>query len=297
MTRYSLTLLATLAAAPVWAPANAATPVDRRVDAMPNGTVEVHNVAGTVQIDGSDRREVHVTGTLADNVERLDVSSEGDRVVIRVVLEENSWHGGATSLTISAPRASALDVDTVSASIDVHGIEGEQRLASVSGRIDTEAFGDEMTVRSVSGAVNITGHDRSAMTRAQAVSGHVRLTSVAGEVQAESVSGRVDVIANTLDRAQLSSISGSVSLRTGLTQDSRIESTTTSGDIALTFKGDAAAEYDLATFSGDIRNCFGPAPTPARLGGPQRQSRFKEGNSKARVHANTMSGSIAVCRE
>ena len=238
-----------------------------------------------------------MTGTLGDNVERLDLLSEGDRVIVHVVLKRDSTIREGTSLTLEAPRGSGLEIDTVSADIDVNGIEGEQRLTSVSGNIDTETFDRELTAKSVSGNVSVSGHNRSAIARAQAVSGRLQLKDVAGEVQADSVSGQVDVVAGKIDRALLSSISGSVSLRGALTANSRVESTTTSGNVDLVFMGDGAAEYDLATFSGAIRNCFGPSPQTAGHAGPQKHSRFKEGDSNARVSANTMSGSIELCRE
>jgi hypothetical protein len=64
----------------------------------------------------------------------------------------------------------------------------------------------------------------------------------------------------------------------------------------MTFAGLAAAEYDLATFSGGITACFGP-PVSEPRNGPQRQHRFREGDSDARVRANSMSGSITLCRK
>ena len=75
-----------------------------------------------------------------------------------------------------------------------------------------------------------------------------------------------------------------------------MEVTSTSGRVDLLFKGTAAAEYDLASFSGPIDSCFGP-PVIQAPNGPQRKQRFREGTSNARVHANTMSGGIELCRE
>jgi DUF4097 and DUF4098 domain-containing protein YvlB len=281
-----------------FAGAFAATPVDREIDADPSRGLEVRNVAGMVEIEGWNRPSVHVTGTLADNVERLDVRAVGGRIVVEVILLENSrsrdW--GGTSLKIETPRSHDIEVDTVSASIAVRGIEGEQRLSSVSGSIDTEGFMADVDLNSVSGQVRGRGMKRDAVTRARAISGSVRLEGLAGQVQAEVVSGSVDVVADQLERATLSSISGTVSVRGTLTDDARVEVTSTSGHVDLLFKGSAAAEYDLASFSGQIRSCFGPPVTqPAR--GPQRKQQFREGASDAVVRAHTMSGGITLCRE
>jgi DUF4097 and DUF4098 domain-containing protein YvlB len=292
--RFWLTL-ATLSLTPL-SNARGATPVDREIDADPNGALEVRNVAGSIEVRGSNRRNVHVTGLLGDDVERLDVERSGDRVVIRVVLREHTNSREGTMLTIEAPRANDIDVDAVSARIDVSGIEGEQRLASVSGAIVTEAFDSDLYLSSVSGSVTARGKGRAAMTRARAISGSIELDGLAGQVNAEAVSGSLDVSVGDIERATLSSISGTVSLHGALRDDARVELTSTSGNLRMLFKGPAAAEYNLSTFSGPIKSCFGPAITEPR-NGPQRSQRFSEGKSEARVHASTMSGGIDLCRD
>ena len=278
--------------------AHAATAFDRTVDADARGTVEVRNIAGSVEIQGWDKASVHVSGMVADNVERVDVRRDGNRVVVAVVMRENSQSRSSegTKLTIEAPRASTLEVNTVSANIAARAVEGEQRLQSVSGTIDAEAFASDVNVSSVSGAVTVHGHGSVALVHARAISGDVRLTDVAGQVEAQAVSGSVEVVAKELDRVTLSSISGHVSLSGALGDHARADLTSTSGLLNMMFAGTAAAEYDLTTFSGAIEPCFGP-PVPEPRNGPQRQHRFREGDSDARVRANSMSGSIRLCRK
>jgi DUF4097 and DUF4098 domain-containing protein YvlB len=289
--------LLVIALAPL-AAAHGATPFDRTVDADARGTVEVHNISGSVEIQGWDQPSVHVSGSLADNVERVDVRRDRDRVSIEVVMRDESrprsYEG--TRLTIEAPRASTVEVSTVSASIAARAIQGEQRLQSVSGSIDAEAFASDVNVSSVSGLVTVRGHGSAAVTRAHAISGAVHLTDIAGQVEAQAVSGSVEVTANQLDRVTLSSISGRVSLSGALGDHTRADLTTTSGALNMTFAGTAAAEYDLTTFSGTIDPCFGP-PVSEPRNGPQRAHRFREGDSDARVRANSMSGSITLCRK
>jgi DUF4097 and DUF4098 domain-containing protein YvlB len=294
MNRYLPWLLVS-ALAPLSA-AHGATPFDKTVDADVRGTVEVHNVGGRLEIKAWDRASVHVAGKLADNVDRVDMRRDGNRVTVNVVLREGARSSEGTELTVEAPRASTLEAGTVSADISVNGIEGEQRLSTVSGSIDAEAFAGDMNVSSVSGEVTVRGHGIAALTRANAVSGALHLTNVAGQVEAHAVSGTVEVAANQLDRATLNSVSGRVLLSGALGDHARAELTTTSGSVTMTFAGSAAAEYDLTTFSGGLSACFGPPVSDSR-NGPQRQHRFREGDSDARVRANSMSGSIALCRK
>ena len=56
--------------------------------------VEVSNTSGMVDVSGWDRHEVSVHGDLDEGVERVDVTSEAGRTLIKVVLPEHSFRGG-----------------------------------------------------------------------------------------------------------------------------------------------------------------------------------------------------------
>ncbi len=273
----------------------AQTPVDRRLDVAPDGIVEISNVAGSVEVTAGSQRELVSRGTLAPGVERLDVVEEQGRVRIEVVLRENSRNPGETHLEIQAPPRSELRVETVSAEIDVSGIEGEQRLTTVSGSATTEGFEKDIQLESVSGSLEVNGRNRPFRTQANSVSGRVTLEDVAGEVQAETVSGELNIVADAVTRADLSSVSGGMSLRARLGNDSRINASSTSGSVTLRLLGDGAGEYELSSFSGRVSSCFGSGSS--RSNGPQQELRFREGTSAARVEVETMSGRIDVCRE
>lgn len=280
--------------------------IDRRVDADPNGELVIENTAGSIDLEGWDRNEVYVTGALGQNVERLDVMTEGTRTVVRVVLdrEDNGGRGrgnfydGGTDLVIRAPAGMSVEIDAVSADIDVGGMRGEQRVQGVSSDIEIEAFGSEIRASTVSGDIEIDGEQTASRTRASAVSGDIELIELSGDIEAETVSGDVEYRGERLERGEFKSVSGDISVSTSLSENSRIEATATSGDIELSFTGSASAEYRLSTFSGDIDNCFGPAVAgqDGRFGPPGQTLRFTEGNSQARVEATSHSGDIGVCR-
>src|ERR1700722_16184941 len=59
--------------------------IDEHRSAEAQGEVEIVNVSGKVEVDGWDRNEVEVTGSAGDSVERVDVSSTGNRTSIHVV--------------------------------------------------------------------------------------------------------------------------------------------------------------------------------------------------------------------
>lgn len=276
-----------------------AEPVDERIDADPNGQVEVRNISGDIVVSGWDTDAVQVTGEISDQAERLDVRREGDRIIVEVVYPDN-WRGGRdsgddTDLAISAPRGSSLTVETVSADVSVSGIEGEQTVSTVSGDVVTQTFGAEARVESVSGDVQVAGRDVATRTSASAVSGDVELNRISGEIEAQSVSGDIEISAGLIERAEIQSVSGDVSLSGELADNARVRANSTSGDVELSLRGDAAADYNLTSFSGDIDNCFGPRSVqPER--GPGSTLRFTEGSSSASVEVSTMSGDIGLCR-
>jgi len=279
--------------------------VDRRIDAVANGELEIANTAGEIVVEGWERNEVHVTGELAENVERLDLLAEGQRVNVRVVLKPDQgqkggyWWGSGTRLHIRAPRGMLLDVDAVSADVEVRDMRGEQRLESVSGDVETQAFEAEVRAQTVSGDLRVAGNGPTNIVRLSTVSGDVDVNRVSGEISAESVSGDVSLSAGTIGRVQASTVSGEISVTAQLSDTSRLEGTAVSGDVELQFTGSAAGDYRLETFSGDITNCFGPQPAETDDHGPPngRQVRFREGNSLARVEAKTHSGDVYVCRQ
>ena len=61
--------------------------VERTIEADPNVSVEVENLAGSVVVHGWTRAEVRVTGTLGDDVEELEITGQGSRISIEVIRE------------------------------------------------------------------------------------------------------------------------------------------------------------------------------------------------------------------
>jgi hypothetical protein len=295
MYRYALvTLLA------VSANAFAATPIDETIDGVGEGTLDVTNVAGSVTIRGTDQNQVRVTGALSDDADRIDLRRDGDRVIVAVIMPEKFGRRGRvedTTLEIQAPRAMSLEAKTVSASLDVEDIEGEQELSSVSGSIETTLREAEISARTVSGSIHVTGQDGRTRTSLSSVSGNVHVEAVGGELDARTVSGRIEIDSPMLERSEAKSVSGSILIDAVLADDARLTANTTSGRITLNMGGTGAGRYEISTFSGTIDNCFGPQVERPEFGPPSSTLRFEEGDADARVSATSMSGHIELCRE
>ncbi len=271
--------------------------VNRTVDAAADGLVEVSNIAGSVTISGWNRSVVEVTGTLGRNVEELIVERDGDKVRIKVKVPRNSGRSIDSDLHINVPKKSSIDVGTVSADIDVTDVAGTQSLHTVSGDITTEYVGGRMRAESVSGDVEVSGNNADGDVTATTVSGDVTLFRVSGEVNAEAVSGEVTIDEGSFDRAELETVNGEIQFLANLRNHGRLTIDTVNGDLEIEFAGDVSATFDVDTFNGSIRNCFGPKPTRTSKYTPGLELEFTEGRGSARVAISTLNGDINICKK
>lgn len=278
------------------ATAFAAEPLNRRLEAAPKGVVTIDNTAGSVEVQGWSRNEVEVTGELGSDVEELVFEREGNTTTVRV---RSDRHRGdiASDLVVRVPAGSAVNVSGISTDIEISGVEGALRLNSISGDIDLQAFGADVDVETISGDVTIEGEGEENRTQAAAVSGDIEAENLAGEIDAASVSGDVAVVNSRFDRVQANSTSGDIVFHGALVGGGRMDAETINGEVDVEFQDDLSARFDIETFNGDIRNCFGPEPTRTSEYTPGYELRFVEGDGDARVTISTLNGDIRLCKK
>ncbi len=275
-------------------PAVLAETIDESADVHPRGEVEVSNVAGTVRVEGWDRDQVRVTGELGRGAERLEFRTDDRHTLVKVVYPKSSRSSGGTDLVIRMPVASRLSVNAVSADIDVTGVEGAQRLQSVSGNIDTETRGEDVRIETVSGDLTLRGHGDQALVSVTTVSGDVDMRDLTGEVNVQSVTGDVDLESRELERLRIRTTNGDVEARAGMAERGTIEMEAINGDLRLDILGLVDAEFDIETFNGSIRNDFGPEPRRKSQYQPGTTLRFTEGDGNGRVRIKTLNGGITL---
>jgi DUF4097 and DUF4098 domain-containing protein YvlB len=274
-----------------------AVDVDRTVDAAKDGHVEVSNISGAIEIEGWNQNKVEVTGTIGRDVKELIVERDGDEVLIKVKLPKGSSSASDADLHIKVPMDSSINVGTVSADIDVSGVNGEQSLHTVSGNVTTESKGEDVSAESVSGDVEVSGDNSDSEIEANTVSGDVTLRRVSGEVVGESVSGSVEVREGSVDRADLSTVNGEVNFEGELRDGGRLNIETVNGSVDVEFTGSVSARIDIETFNGGIRNCFGPKAERTSKYTPGLELEFTEGDGDGRVEISTMNGRVTLCKK
>jgi len=275
-------------------PALAGTPIDQTRPLDTRGRIEIENLKGRVEVRAWDRQEVKVTGTLGDGVEKF--SMDGDRRNLRIEVKYPSRSGRTepTVLIVQVPILADLEIETVSADIDVHGIASrELSLESVSGDIAANGAPREARIESVSGDVRLTLN--SPDVSVDNVSGELVLQGrLNGEVSLETVSGnvRMDGLGERVRSLSAGTVSGDMDLKTALADGGEIRLESVSGDLLLRLPRDLSAEVSGESFSGDLsapdariqREEFGP--------GSSFEARY--GAGKGEVRMETFSGDATL---
>ena len=275
-------------------PAFAGTPIDQTRPLDPRGRVEIENLKGRVEVRAWDRQEVKVTGTLGDGVQKFSIDGDKHNLRIEVKYPSRAGKTEPTVLIVQVPTLVDLEVETVSADIDVHGIASrELSLESVSGDIVAVGAPREARIESVSGDVRLTLNSQDVSV--DTVSGELVLQGrLNGEVSLETVSGnlRMDSLGERLRRMSAGTVSGDMDLKMALADGGEIRMESVSGDLLLRLPRDLSAECSGESFSGDLsapgariqREEFGP--------GSSFQTRY--GAGKGNVRMETFSGDATL---
>src|ERR1700722_13182498 len=139
-----------------WSLAYAETSIDQHREANPQGAVEINNVAGSIDVQGWDKSEVAVTGTIGKDVERVDVTGDANRTSIRVVLPRGthlSMRDGEAHLVVHVPTNSSVSTSLVSSDLKASAVHGALELRTVSGSISGDGGGD-LRANDVSGDIH-----------------------------------------------------------------------------------------------------------------------------------------------
>ncbi len=271
------------------------TTFDRQLSAQPRGAVEISNVSGDIQVSGWDRSEVSVHAELSSSVDRVDVSSEGGRTVVKVLLPHSSGPGGDAHLQVKIPKDSELSVSAVSADVTTTGVLGVQRLNTVSGNVSAELAGADAELKTVSGNVRLKGHGQPARLHVSTVSGDLRLEHGGGDLEAGTVNGTLVASLDGARSVRARTTSGDLRFEGTLARGATVDATSVSGNVSMHANADGGYEYEVSSFSGDISNCFDASPERTSKYGPGTRLEGTRGDGMGHVRLKTMSGNVQLC--
>lgn len=276
-----------LAAAPAWA--------QRTVNEMrplsPTGDVTVSNIEGSVRVIGWSNAQVEITGTLGADVEELEITGDESELRIEVKAPKHpEWL--ETDLVLRIPVTASIEVEAVSATVEVEGLTGSVDLESVSGWVKTSGRPSELSVETVSG--DITVAESAPRTDLASVSGSIKVDLATGRLDAESVSGAIRVENGSLESASFETVSGDISYAGDIVGRGSYDFESMSGGVTVLVPSGVSAQFDITTFSGSIDNDIGPEAERASKYTPEKELSFSTGSGGASVSIESFSGSIKI---
>ena len=278
----------------------AATPINQTRPLAADGSVHIENVKGRVIVRTWAQPQVRITGSLGKGVEKLEVEGDQRSLDITVKYPDNGgwklWgrNGGdsePTVLEVMIPGRASLEVETVSADIDVQQVAGRKlEASSVSGGIViTASSPGQAEVSNVSG--DTTLRITTPRLNASSVSGDIRASGgICGDVEMESVSGDLELGALALDQLQVSTVSGDARLRAALRPNGHVKGETLSGELQLNLPANTSARVHAESFSGDIRAPGGKVHREEHGPGKSLDTRF--GTGQGDIHLESFSGDV-----
>jgi DUF4097 and DUF4098 domain-containing protein YvlB len=248
-------------------------------------TVEIS--AGSVRIVASDRADTVVEVRPRDENRSHDVkAAEQVRVDFsNGTLLVSSQRGfsfprrGAVVIDVELPSGSRLHASAASANITADGRYGDCKFASASGDLEVGSVFGSLKTDTASGNVAVQDIDGAAAVAT--ASGDVTIGKLEGDVKFRAASG--DLTVRRL-RGNLNAQTASGDIAVAAAVNGRVSVQTASGEFVVGIAEGTAAQLDVRTRSGEVRNLLTSSDGPAA------------GDETLIVHARTGSGDIVVQR-
>ncbi|HCC79296.1 MAG: hypothetical protein A2X25_08725 [Chloroflexi bacterium GWB2_49_20] len=243
--------------------------------------LKLGNISGSVEIQTGEDGVIHVLAVKqpgSGDAERTKIEclqAEDGSVSIATRFSDVglTWLFGSqvcdVDYVIKVPRQCSLNVNGVSNSLHVSGFEGDLTFKTVSG--------------------DMTLNDLSGMLKIETVSGDITGEFLSGSGQLKSVSGDINLRDSSLTSASVNTVSGDVSLQTGLAEGP-YKFHAVSGDVHLVVPGTSRCNVEMHSISGDFSTNF-PVNQSSRSNGIQTS---RLGGGGVLLSLNSVSGDLLV---
>lgn len=290
---------------------------DRTLDISGPVVLDLSNVSGNVDINGSADGKVHIHAEV--RASGFGFESPRKRVneilasppveqsggTVRVGKDVHGMRNVSISYEIQVPRNTEVETsvvsgsetvrgvrgpvksNSVSGSVSISGVERDAQVNTVSGSVDVSDVGGDVRAGSISGSVNVSAPKGD--VRAHAVSGVIQVTKPGGRVQADSTSGVIEVDGAAND-VKASAVSGRISVHGNPMATGYWDLHTTSGTVEIALPPNANVHLSAQASSGEIR-----ADVPIVIEEQTKHSlRARIGQGGARIQIRTVSGQIDI---
>ena len=261
----------------------------------PDGMVHVHCTRGDLSIIGWDRSEAQVTGKLDDLARNLQFEVQGDKTWIRVRMpDQNVNRGDGADLVIHLPHNVHLQVEAVSADIELENMTGRLAVRTVSGDVSATGLGDRIRINTTSGDVNL--ENGAGQVSIMTTSGDTTLKMAATHIQVDSVSGEIELELEGFDSVVTNTVSADLELSGRLNPAGLIESKSVNSAVELRLAAPVNARLDIRTGpGGEIDNELSD-DAPRRLENRGMALDATLGSGNGRINIITINGEIQLER-
>lgn len=250
-------------------------------------TAKVEISAGSVRLVASDRDDTVVEIRPRDESRSHDVkAAEQVRVDFKNgTLAVASQRGfsfprrGAVIVDISLPSGSRLQASAASANIIADGEFADCKFASSSGDLEVGYVVGNLKADSASGGITVQAVNGS--TSVSTASGDATIGDLDGDVKFRAASGSLTV-RRLHGNVNAQTASGDVTVTTAVNGELSVQ--TGHGEVVVGIAEGTAAQLDLRTRSGEVRNSLAESNGPV------------DGDETLVVHARTGSGDVVVQR-
>jgi hypothetical protein len=295
MRRY-LTLAAVLFALPM-ASAAAQQKVDIARRTTPNFALRLSGPFAKLRVVAWDHDSISIVGTLPKG-HRLESSFGGDlklpssgaKMFIEAPLDVGT---GGGSLEMRVPRKVRLLVKGNSADIDVTGVTGELDLNVIGGAVVVKANPQTLNIETMDAGVTFEGN--AEWMRIKTSEGDITVNGRGVDAAFNTLSGNVRVSEGPFEKANIETVTGSVTFGADFARAAVINVTTHSGAVELLFGPTASVEIDAITTTATIENLL---TSRRAIAGRERGQEIglEIGTGDGRVVIRTFRGSIRLAK-
>jgi len=242
--------------------------------------------AGKLRLVAWDRDSIVVRGRVARDE---NFYMGGDSAGMKFGLEHPGGPEpkGNSSLVAYVPRDARVSVKTVSANTDASGVSGWYY--SVTGNMHLSGNAASIEAETMSGSLDLDV--TVPWIRARTGDGHLLLRGAPQDVDASTVGGTLDVIATSILRGQLASVSGDIHYAASPAASAILEFSSHSGNVELMLPATVSGVFSLSSITGSIQNGLARVrPT----GSAPRSVRLSFGRGGAQVTVRTFKGEIRL---
>jgi Toastrack DUF4097 len=273
------------------------TQIDTTVRLDRGGAVDLSLISGKIRVTGWDRADVKISASIESG--RLRFSANSSRVSLSVDDSDNEGRKGRrhnnvgdAHYEVSVPRGSRLILEAVSGDVTAKGSQGEIEASSVSGDVDVTDGVRAVSAEAVSG--NVHAAEVNGSLRTETVSGDLRIENATGDVEASSVSGNIRLVKIQSKDVRTETVSGDIVYTGTIEASGKYSFESHSGTLRLNIPPGAGAQFSVETFSGDLQSDFPVTIQPKSSLRREGRIEFTIGDGRAKVTAQTFSGSIVI---